>query len=111
MPHDRVHVIGTDEQLLKFKLFIESASSVNPMGMVLDSDNVEFTLEQYLLGEKSPYLNKSIRDCGLREATRGLVVGIEREGRRILNPDSTETLQKGDVLWIVGDREKILVLE
>ncbi|MEK2645724.1 cation:proton antiporter domain-containing protein [Bdellovibrio sp. BCCA] len=107
MPHDQVHVIGTDEQLIGFKLFIESDDEA----AVFPESDSEYSLEQYLLSEKSPYLNKSIRDCGLREATHGLVVGIEREGQRILNPDSSETLQKGDVLWIVGDREKILLLE
>nr|WP_295904513.1 cation:proton antiporter [uncultured Bdellovibrio sp.] len=107
MPHDQVHVIGTDEQLIRFKLFIEAEDNA----VILSEQDSEYSLEQYLLGERSPYLNKSIRECGLREATHGLVVGIEREGKRILNPDSSETLQKGDVLWIVGDREKILLLE
>lgn len=107
MPQDQVHVIGTDEQLIRFKNFVE-ADEVN---FTSEDAMAEYSLEQHLLGEESPYLNKTIRECGLREVTRGLVVGIEREGRRILNPDSSETLQKGDLLWIVGDREKILQLQ
>lgn len=110
MPYDHVHVIGTDEQLLRFKLFVESDGQ-DLLGTFLLQEDSEYSLEQYILNENSPYLNKSIRDCGLREATHGLVVGIEREGKRILNPDSTETLQRGDLLWIVGDREKILLLD
>jgi CPA2 family monovalent cation:H+ antiporter-2 len=35
----------------------------------------------------------------------GLVVGIERKGRRILNPESTEVIEKDDLLWIVGDEK------
>ncbi|XGC79564.1 cation:proton antiporter [Bdellovibrio bacteriovorus] len=109
MPHDVIHVIGTDAQLLDFKKFIqmemaEAAPHTN------DELQSQYSLEQYQLTESSPFLNLSIRECGLREATRGLVVGIEREGQRILNPDSTVKLLKGDVLWIVGDREKILSL-
>lgn len=107
MPQDQVHVIGTDEQLLRFKTFIDVDGEVEGVGA---SAPAEYSLEQYLLTEQSPYLQKSIRECGLRETTSGLVVGIEREGRRILNPDSSEVLQRGDVLWIVGDREKILSL-
>jgi len=110
MPYDQVHVIGTDEQLLRFKLFIE-AESFDISDVVHIGEPSEYSLEQYTLTETSPYLNKNIRECGLREATAGLVVGIEREGKRILNPDSSEVLHKGDVLWIVGDREKILRLE
>lgn len=109
MPHDVIHVIGTDAQLLEFKKFIqlEQAESAPELPAEIQS---EYSLEQYLLTDQSPFLNRSIRDCGLRELTRGLVVGIEREGQRILNPDSTEQLIKGDLLWIVGDREKILRL-
>ncbi|NUN07064.1 MAG: cation:proton antiporter [Bdellovibrio sp.] len=107
MPHDSVHVIGTDEQLLKFKLFVDAERVLESFE---DEEDVEYSLEQYLLSETSPYLQRTIRDCGLREITNGLVVGIEREGRRILNPDSSEVLKVGDTLWIVGDRDKILAL-
>lgn len=106
MPYDHIHVIGTDQQLLSFKLFIELDSS----DLNLIEDPADYTLEQFLIPEESPFLSKTIRESGLREQTRGLVVGIEREGKRILNPDSNEILHKGDVLWIVGDRERILDL-
>jgi CPA2 family monovalent cation:H+ antiporter-2 len=33
------------------------------------------------------------------------VVGIERGGKRILNPDSHLILEKEDILWIVGDKK------
>jgi CPA2 family monovalent cation:H+ antiporter-2 len=36
-----------------------------------------------------------------------LVIGIERNNQRILNPDSNTVFEWGDVLWIVGDRDKI----
>lgn len=109
MPHDQVHVIGTDAQLVKFKGFILSEDNTAAIPLPITEDT-EYSLESHLLEEQSPYVNCSIRDCGLREATHGLVVGIERDGRRILNPDSSEVLQSGDLLWIVGDREKILGL-
>lgn len=106
MPHDHIHVIGTDRQLLAFKNFIE----LDQTDTVMAESPSEYGLEQYLVDESSQYLNKSIRESGLREVTRGLIVGIEREGRRILNPDSAEVIHKGDLLWIVGDRQKILHL-
>lgn len=107
MPHDQVHVIGTDQQLLAFKKFVDlDVSEASPGNSVM-----EYSLEHFSVGENSIYLNKSIRECGLREVTHGLVVGIEREGKRILNPDSNEILHKGDLLWIVGDRERILQLQ
>lgn len=107
MPHDHIYVIGTDEQLLAFKTFID-LDATDPK---LVASSGDYGLEQYLIGKESPYLNKNIRESGLREGTSGLVVGIEREGKRILNPDSNEVILLGDLLWIVGDRERILQLD
>ena len=35
--------------------------------------------------------------------TKGLVVGIEKNGKRTLNPDSSTVIEAGDLLWLVGD--------
>jgi CPA2 family monovalent cation:H+ antiporter-2 len=34
-----------------------------------------------------------------------LVVGIERNGKRLLNPESNIVLEKNDILWIVGSKK------
>lgn len=109
MPFDHVHVIGTDEQLMKFKLFVQAEATPLEAQKILEED-AEYTLESHHVVPASPYADRTIRECGLREATQGLVVGIERSGQRILNPDSNETLYEGDILWIVGNRQKILAL-
>ena len=36
----------------------------------------------------------------------GIVVGVERNKERILNPDSSLKLEWGDVIWIVGDKKR-----
>ncbi|MFP5520404.1 MAG: cation:proton antiporter [Bdellovibrionia bacterium] len=102
MSHDKIFVIGTDEQLLAFQTFLTSEENVSSEAH-LDA----LSLEQYVIPETSPFIFKAIRDSGIREATQGLVVGIEREGKRILNPDSSEILKPMDLLWIVGDKDKI----
>jgi CPA2 family monovalent cation:H+ antiporter-2 len=66
-----------------------------------------YGLESMVLRRDSRFAGKSIRQCGLREEVRGLVVGIEREGQRMLNPDSSFILNDLDRLWIVGDVERI----
>ncbi len=108
MPHDKVFVIGTDEQLIRFKAFLDSEEIVSSLQV---QETPDYSLEQYLVRANSVFVDKTIRECGLRERTQGLVVGLEREGRRILNPDAVEILKPGDLLWIVGDRNKILELE
>ncbi len=103
MPHDHIFVIGTDEQLLKFKKFLDSERASEDVTAI----GRDYTLEQYVVSERSEFIGKTIRNSGLREATKGIVVGVERASKRILNPDSALTLQPGDLLWIVGDRKLI----
>jgi len=103
MPHDHIFVIGTDEQLLKFKKFLDFEKSTEDT----TGPGRDYTLEQYLVSDNSDFIGKTIRNSGLREATKGIVVGVERAGTRFLNPDSSMTLQPGDLLWIVGDRKLI----
>ena len=50
---------------------------------------------------------KTIRESAIREKTKGLVVGIERNNKRMLNPESNLILKEDDLIWIVGDAKKI----
>jgi CPA2 family monovalent cation:H+ antiporter-2 len=50
------------------------------------------------------FIGKTIRESNLREKTSGLVVGIEKNGIRYLNPESAMILSDGDILWIVGNK-------
>ena len=45
-----------------------------------------------------------------RGKTGGMVVGIERNGNRILNPESSLILQQNDIIWVVGDKKKMAEL-
>jgi CPA2 family monovalent cation:H+ antiporter-2 len=103
MPMDHIFAIGTDEQLLKLKRFLDQEKSTEDTSTA----SRDYSLEKYVVVADSSFVGKTIRHSGLREATKGIVVGIERAGQRILNPDSTLTIQLGDLLWIVGDRRLI----
>jgi K+/H+ antiporter YhaU regulatory subunit KhtT len=46
-------------------------------------------------------LEKAITD---KRKANGMVVGIERNGKRLLNPESDLILEKDDILWVVGDK-------
>ncbi|MBX3017610.1 MAG: cation:proton antiporter [Bdellovibrionaceae bacterium] len=100
LPGDTLYMIGTEEQIERARGDLE---------FVLPESHAEenIGLAPLKLGSDSPFLKKSIRDSGLREATHGLIVGMERAGSRILNPDSTIALEEGDLLWIVGRRDLI----
>lgn len=102
-PGDEIAVIGTDDQLNTFRQFIESPEVIDPE--IVEEQAI--VLQKVQLSAQSHLNNKSIHQSGLRERAKALIVGIEREGERILNPESTFTFQKGDVLWIVGNQKLI----
>ncbi|MFA6236017.1 MAG: cation:proton antiporter [Bacteriovorax sp.] len=101
-PNDRVAVIGNDESIQNLTHFLKSTKVFTPNTKVEN-----YALHKILVKDYMPFANKTIRKSGLREMTDGLVVGIERHGEKILNPDSMLKIQPDDLLWIVGDTQKI----
>jgi CPA2 family monovalent cation:H+ antiporter-2 len=57
--------------------------------------------------ERTRLRGVAIRDSGIREKTNGLIIGVERNQERILNPVSSLVFERGDIVWIVGERNKI----
>ncbi|RZL18833.1 MAG: sodium:proton antiporter, partial [Pedobacter sp.] len=103
-PNDKVLVIGTDDQLAAIKELFEGGMDTNAE---LSFPKEDMSLQKIVINSSSPVYNQSIRNSGIRETTNGLVVGIERAGQRILNPDSNMIFENGDVVWIVGNNKKI----
>ncbi len=99
-PGDEICVIGTDTQVAAFKKYLDQ-HEIDVSPLATESDIVLQQLE--LINEA--FIGKSIRDSELREKTRGLIVGLERGGKRILNPESKLILEKNDILWIVGSKK------
>lgn len=100
MPQDRMFLIGTDDQLETVKEIIEKQNPLPDGG-----DN--YGLQSFVISDQSKFKGKSIRECGVRDSIKGLVVGLERNDERLLNPDSNIKLRPGDVIWVVGDRNLI----
>lgn len=100
-PYDEIAVIGTDVQLEQFRHVLESATLPSKNG------EEEITLNKIIVDNHTALRGKTIRDSGIREKTNGVVVGIERNGQRILNPDSYTVFEWDDIVWIAGDSKKI----
>ncbi|MBK5269865.1 MAG: TrkA C-terminal domain-containing protein, partial [Bacteroidia bacterium] len=101
----KLSIIGTDEQLGKIEVILENQIQdlTEP-----DVQQDEITLQNFTVIKDSRLYNQTIRKSGLREEAKALVVGLEKNGRRILNPDSTVQLHEGDIVWIVGVKHKIV---
>lgn len=101
-PYDEISVIGTDEQLAKIEDLITPKSHID---FVINDPNV--SLQAITMTENGGFINKTIRDSGLKTKVKGIVVGVERRGSRYLNPESDWILEVDDIVWIVGDTGKI----
>ena len=105
-PFDTLSVIGTDEQLKKFEEYLKLKSTETKL---LDTTR-KVSLHHFTISKNSPLVTKNIRESRIRERSKGLVVGIERGGERIINPESDLVFQENDKVWIVGNEMRILVL-
>ncbi len=101
-PGDLLFVIGTDEQLDQFRKHIEPVNGIEA-ALQNTYSGEEMVLKKIRVIRGSFLSDKTIRESGIREKSNGLVVGVERNHRRILNPESNLILKDGDILWVVGD--------
>lgn len=106
LPFDKVGVIGTDEQLHKFKPVFDATEHFPEN----QHDLAKIQLQKIVVDEHTRLKGKTISSSNIRELTNGLVIGIERGNIRMLNPDSNTVFEWGDIVWIVGEREKIINL-
>lgn len=97
-PYDRLSVIGSDDHLHTFKEMVEPGASSLP------EDNENFMLQQIEVDKASSLLNQSIRTLAIRGKAKAVIVGVERNGERILNPGASFVFNEGDVVWIAGDQ-------
>ncbi|MCG2614567.1 cation:proton antiporter [Terrimonas sp. NA20] len=105
-PGDVLFIIGTDDQIVQFRTDMESARL-----LIVEKKPVEVVLEHFTVTENSVFANKNIREGEIREKIHGIVVGIENEQGRVVNPDSSYVIRSGDTVWVVGDKLRLLSLQ
>lgn len=105
-PQDRIQVIGSDEQLERF------GEKMQAMTLPVSSSDLtqsEVCLKQFVITPDSPFNGKSIRESGIRDKYKCVVVGVERGSASLRNPDADTIFAAGDLVWVVG--EEINVFE
>ncbi|WP_304062702.1 cation:proton antiporter [Pedobacter glucosidilyticus] len=101
-PGDILNIIGTDAQIRKLN------SIIRPDKKVLEQqDHYQPKLHKLLVRKNSFLEGKSLKESKIKDLTDGIVVGIERNAERIVNPESNWVFQENDMVWIVGDSSKI----
>ena len=83
--------------------FVELATS---------ADNIELAMEEITIAPRSPLANATIVDANLRQRYGVIVVGIQREDRRMeFNPEPDSRMQSGDKLVVLGRPDSLKKLE
>lgn len=103
LPFDHIGVIATDEQMQTFQAVFDKKE----ISELEERDVSDIVLFKMTVDQHNKLKGQTIRNSQIRERTNGLVVGIERESQRILNPDSELVFEWGDIIWIVGERAKL----
>lgn len=98
-PQDKIQVIATDEELNLFGEALDKAAAMQ-MDVIEKS---ETKLCQFRVDEHSPFLNKTLKEAGIREKYHCLIVGVERGDNTLHAPNPYEPFAEGDVVWIVGE--------
>lgn len=106
-PQDRIQVIGSDEQLLKFGSQLEQ--QLVP-GEDCDLSQSEVNLRQFIIDSNSAFLGKTIKESGIRERYKCLIVGMERGDSSLHDPTANTRFEEGDLVWIVGEDTNIYKL-
>lgn len=100
-PHDKMICFGSEEELKRLHGVLEEQQSAFWAEEVNRQE--DFNLQALAVDVESPYKDKTIRECGIRESHLGMIVGVERGRERILGPSGDFKIQENDLLWIVSD--------
>lgn len=107
MPLDHVGVFGTDEVIERFKKEFLNEKKTVAQNLNLD----DIVVQKHFIDPGSHLIGITIRNSKIRENTDGIVVAIERGKERILSPSASTVLQQDDLIWIVGERQKLRRLD
>lgn len=104
-PKDKIQVIGSDEQLKEFAVKLTETDSIPS-----DQDKWEqgeTILKLIPINEGSEFLGRQLRESGIRERYHCMVAGVERNDETLIAADGSIVFQKGDVMWVVGEKNDV----
>ncbi len=104
-PGDKIVVAGSDEQIGRFKQMLDGSIQKHKKGE--EKARTHVTLERFTITPDNQLIGTTLMQSGIREQAQCIVMGIERDGRRITNPDPSFEFQEGDIIIAAGETERI----
>jgi CPA2 family monovalent cation:H+ antiporter-2 len=102
-PGDRLQVIGSDEQLTRFRQALEK----EVYGEDYELEKREMKLRSMVIGSNSKFIGKTLQESGIRDQYNCMVVGLEEGKENLSQVKPGYRFTKGDIIWVVGEVEAL----
>lgn len=99
-PNDKLLVLGSDQQL---ETFIKEIQFVDEEAQQ-DARVKNVGFYSFVVEADFPFLGKTLRETNVRELGF-MVIGIERHGNMVMNPQADTAFELDDVVWVAGERK------
>jgi monovalent cation:H+ antiporter-2, CPA2 family len=103
---DMIQVIGSDEQLS----LLNKALHSDVYAEDVDIEKREMRLKQFVISANSIFLGKTLKESGIRSAYNCMVVGVEEGKENLTVIDPNRPFERGDILWVVGEKNSLNAL-
>ena len=100
-PHDKLFLLGEPEQITAARTYLNQPKTES------DTPQSPFRFSKESIPPMSTWEGLSIMDTHLRSNHGVTIVGIQREGQRIVSPNPDEILHEGDLLLLMGCEDKL----
>jgi CPA2 family monovalent cation:H+ antiporter-2 len=108
-PFDKIIIVGTDEELDLFQEIIQKQDK-EYRDQLAQSFNNNIKIEQFNIEPDSPLIGRSIQQSDIRDKNACLILGIERDGKSMMNPPSQTVFKENDNVWVAGEYRQIVQL-
>lgn len=89
---------------------VQKPNVVDFFDFVFGPRDYGLSLEERAIGEKSDLDGRTIREAGFRERYNAVIVAVRRDGQMNFNPAPDFALRSGDILIVIGERERLRAL-
>ena len=81
---------------------------VDFLDLIIRREELSLYMEEYTIKKESPLIDKTISKLNIRQRANVIVVAVKKPGKDIIfNPPSNFTIETGDTLLVLGDKQGI----
>jgi voltage-gated potassium channel len=112
---NRLYKIGANRVITPYELScrrivntVMRPNVVEFLDVMTYSAKMSLSVEEITIQPDSPFAGKQIKDSGLRQKYNIIVIAVKRKEEMFFNPSPNQEILPGDILILVGDRDKLL---